>query len=206
MRCILAVLLLVSSADAIAATEPDPRWTQQAQKPGITTLQKQAYEQIAELRNFSGAGMIPEGFYILPADKVTTKSCVLVLYEMGLDVLPVLVEALDDTTPSGFVTNNRWGTAPQTWQVNELTARLIVEIAKHDFVLKDSSHERLLSGQIRQNSALVPKFQKQVLEWHARNRHRANAFTGLLAVALVRRCARTWNTTLLNSQRRQGEP
>lgn len=59
MRCMLAglvaVLSLVSGAAAIAAAEPDPRWMQQAHKPGITLLQKQAYEQIAELRNCCSA-------------------------------------------------------------------------------------------------------------------------------------------------------
>src|SRR5262249_57938806 len=65
-----------------------------------------------------------------------------VLYRMGLDVLPQLAEALDDRTPTRTVTavrpeRVRAGEEEEkkVWLVNELVARLIVELAAHDFVL-----------------------------------------------------------------------
>ena len=175
MRCVLvslvALLPIVGSANVNAA-EPDPRWMQQAHKPGITPLQKQAYEQIAELRNCGSAPMvIPGGFDILTIQS-ENKTPGVTLSNMGFDVLPALVEALDDTTPSGLVEPDGRGRESKTWKVNELAARLIVRIAHHDFVMGNHPDEHSLCTCSWQCPELLPKFQQQVLEWYSRNRER----------------------------------
>lgn len=168
---LVAVLPLLSTASA--ADEPDARWLQKAQHANLSSLRKNAYEQIAKLSiSKLTMWMNPGGFDILTI-KAGSDSPAETLYNMGLDVLPVLIEALDDTTPTTVVEPDRRLIGSKTWKVNELAARLIGRIAQHNFVIGDFPNERLLSWDLEQHPDSVPQFKKQILDWYAQNRNRS---------------------------------
>ena len=59
-----------------------------------------------------------------------------VLRHMGFDTLPILADALDDSTPTGVLAPTNDITEPlYTCKVNELVASLIAAIADHDSVV-----------------------------------------------------------------------
>ncbi len=132
-------LLAVCITSAACEAKPPPanRWEVKSRKQGITPLQRRAYQQLAELRYFMGMQPCEWDIvrYQFIAPNAMTK-----LRDMGIDVLPILAEALDDSTPSETVNRIKpkvdpWTGKVHVWKVNELVALLIRDITNHTFVL-----------------------------------------------------------------------
>ena len=169
---ILCISHVVGAAEAPIAN----RWDPKAQREGITALQRKAYQQVAKLHNFKGWQMAEWGtvdyeFGVPAPNPMTT------LRDMDIDVLPILVEALDDSTPTKTVnklgTNIAhkpgWKPNVHVWKVNELVARLIRDITHHEFVLGELRSEVNLLN-IEAHRDRIPEFQKQILEWYEQNK------------------------------------
>jgi hypothetical protein len=89
-----------------------------------------------------------------------------VLYRMGIDVLPMLVDALDDETPTKTVIESRIvGDASKVCKVNELAALLIVRVADRDFVVRNATKD-ITIREIGAHAALAPEFKKAVVAWY----------------------------------------
>jgi hypothetical protein len=107
---------------------------------------------------------------------------------MGFDVLPVLVDALDDATSSRMpiydygkrpivgsgslemaideMTRN--ATQIGEWKVNQLVGTLIYTLADREFVVVRGKKEYRIQA-IGEKPELVPQFQKLILQWYAEN-------------------------------------
>lgn len=95
------------------------------------------------------------------------------LRDLGMDVLPLLVEALDDTTPTRTYTQ-RHGQV-RDWRVNDLVALLIRRIADREFFIGEGGHPGELRGliEIAEHPELIPDFQKVIQDWYAGNHGRS---------------------------------
>jgi hypothetical protein len=156
----------------VSAPPPEPpmenlnRWEKLLQDRNLTAKQRAAYEQIAKLHTVKLLQEEFPGSIQIPSFDRNSKVPTDVLYKMGIDVLPMLAEALDDETPTATVTDNRRGDR-NVWQVNELVALLVVRIAERDFVICDPGKEVGIR-EIRQQPKDAPAFRKQVLDWHSK--------------------------------------
>jgi RNA polymerase sigma factor (sigma-70 family) len=165
-----------------ANENPDPgdRWLRAAQRPNLSAREKAAYEQLAKVHRcaFQNVTWTARSFLDLGKDSDGPMD---VLYRMGLDVLPQLAEALDDRTPTKTVTILRPGLRrageegeKKVWLVNELVARLIVELASHDFVLDTEPGKGVGNPpgirDLNVQPHPVPDFRKAVWDWYAANR------------------------------------
>jgi hypothetical protein len=139
------------------------RWEKRLQDKELTAKQRAAYEQLAKLHTVNlqlldgWAIQIPS---LGPESKIPTD----VLYRMGMDILPILAEALDDETPTETVTDFR-GRMKKTWQVNEFAALLIGRIADRDFVVGEKDKE-ITIREIAKRPKAAASFRTQVVEWH----------------------------------------
>lgn len=96
---------------------------------------------------------------------------------MGVDVLPILAEALDDEAPTRTVTQldtnaahtRGWIPPVYVWKVNELVARLVRDIHQRKFVLGEWG-DGVSLGQIGSHRNRIPEFQKQILQWYKENK------------------------------------
>jgi RNA polymerase sigma factor (sigma-70 family) len=144
------------------------RWEKRLQDKDLTAKQRAAYEQIAKLHTVK-LDQGDWGSIQIPSFGQESKIPTDVLYQMGMDVLPILAEALDDETPTKTVTDNRRGPprnrGEKVWKVNELVALLIVRIADRDFVTGKPDQE-LTIREIAQRPQAAPEFRKMVVEWH----------------------------------------
>ncbi len=95
---------------------------------------------------------------------------------MGIDILPVLAEALDDTTPTQtpnyvFDTEETGPTHKvRMWQANEIVAMLICDVAHREFGDRRRHGDNISIKLIGSRPDLVPKFKKDVLSWYAENK------------------------------------
>jgi RNA polymerase sigma factor (sigma-70 family) len=198
IKVVAAVLMLVATAGAVtyrdgrggtvgelpdsaptstaSGTAEEPpvktltRWEKRLQDKDLTAKQRAAYEQIAKLHTVK-LDQGDWGSIQIPSFGQESKIPTDVLYQMGVDVLPILAEALDDETPTKTVTDNRRGPprnrGEKVWKVNELVALLIVRIADRDFVTGKSDQE-LTIREIAQRPQAAPEFRKMVVEWHGK--------------------------------------
>jgi hypothetical protein len=174
LRMVASVLvagLIGTLPSAFAKAEPDARWLEKSREPGVTPLRRAACEQIARIRICEITFfMRPGGFDILRL-KADEQSPTDALYKMGIEVLPVLVEALDDATPTTVLEPDRFDDRlkPTRWNVNQLVWRLIGRIAGRQFVITDGPEE---IWEFSKNPQLVPRFKEVVLEWYRGNKDR----------------------------------
>lgn len=136
------------------AERPDPRWLQKARRPGLTPLRRSVYERLARVRLLQG------GFFA-HVPRVPDFD------GLGLDALPVLTEALADTTPTLAVYTGRSRQGLYPVRVNEVVGGAIVGLAGRNFVIGPSPHERTLDDGGVSDPALVPAFRRMVLDWYA---------------------------------------
>ena len=158
-----------ATAPAATAT-PSDRWLKKAAQPGLSDLQRVAYEQLAQvyLANLQQTG-IP-GSYDMNMPNSGSPKAVGNLYAMGLDVVPILAEALDDTTMTNTVTRHGSGRKIEH-RVNEMVARLIQSICGRNFVVGEDPHQVTLES-VGTKPELAPQFQKVISEWFKVNRKR----------------------------------
>ena len=140
------------------------RYVRMASQRGIVPLQKAAYEQVARLYQGDFGEVIDCHDFALPR---IANNPMAVLYKMGLEVLPVMVEALDDGTPTKTVTGMR-PKQRKVWKVNELAALLICRIADRQFALIQGEEEVWINN-VEEHRNLIPRFKKLVLDWYAKN-------------------------------------
>ena len=169
----------------VAESEDDPgqRYLRAAARPGVSAFEKKAYEQLALLHRGTFA-MFMWRLKLTP-NHGPPKDAMGVLYGMGIDVLPVLSEALDDRTPSQtfiydwrmiFNSKETWPVSPATlrearvgqWKVNELVGALICTIAERNFAVTQRGSSVNIQD-IGQKPALVPQFKHLVLDWYREN-------------------------------------
>jgi len=177
-QIVCGLLLLIPCVAGAAETPAANRWDIKLKQKGIADIQRRTYRELAALHNYEyrgGASGIMEAS--LPGGKHTLAR----LYEMKIDSLPFLAEALDDFSPTKVVTppgnsaNNR--TFPETvvpphvWKVNELVARIIQHVAGREFALGEWGHLASLS-QINSHPDRIPELQKQIVEWYKNNKDR----------------------------------
>lgn len=183
LKILLSLLTVASLWMALNfAGKSRTRWLEKAQQPNLPAFNQKAYEQLALLRScrvgrWSNPGGI-ETLDIHAGSDTPAKT----LYQMGLDVLPILVEALDDTTPTGVVEPSRsMNGIDKTYRVNELVASLIMIITQQNFVVGSGSDLRALR-ELGEHPELVPQFQKMVLNWYRKNRDATPADRQIAAV------------------------
>ena len=184
-------LFLASVHPATAEEDPGQRYLLAASKEGVSPLNKEVYKELAQL--YRGRFAILEAYgdcsYFVPPPPLDTSKlrpphdAMAKIYNMGLDALPVLTEALDDSTP----TKNVWHdphllyssrSVIGTWKVNDLVGMLICAITNRDFVIVEDGHEhtiRYIGRYIGSSPKLVPRFRKLVLDWYAQNAKRTQA-------------------------------
>jgi hypothetical protein len=188
-----AVFSLVITRYAIPAERnPGERYLKAAARPGITVLQKAAYEQLAKIH--------AEGDFSMPLDPSSTYldspagtytgfqtrgDPAGVLFRMGVEVLPTLTDALDDETP--YTGTSGWAGSSGTLflgpssvgpgdkskmilkaKVNEVVAWLICCIAERPLWIH-VGREMLYIGIVGKRPDLVPDARKVVLEWYETN-------------------------------------
>ena len=136
----LASVLCISRAASAAETPIANKWDAKSQQVGITARQREAYRQLARLHDFRGQQMT-EADSVWYRVVVSTPNPMTLLGDMDIEVVPILVEALDDNTPTKTVNDldRRHWVEPgvphrlHVWKVNELLALLIQDIADQDF-------------------------------------------------------------------------
>jgi hypothetical protein len=182
LKVVATVFVLVGIAGAgltdATAVPPEPapaprptppaknRWEKLLENKDLTAKQRTAYEQIAKLHTVQLQQWDHRGSIAIPSFDPVSKVPTDVLYRMGLDVLPILAEALDDETPTATVTDNR-GRDRKVWKVNEFAALLIWRIADRDFVIGEFPKE-LSVREIGQHPKAIAELRKAVVEWHAK--------------------------------------
>jgi hypothetical protein len=174
---VLPVLLVYA---AVAADRsPGERWETKARQAGITDIQRQAYKQLARVHecDFSRSGNV-EGIDLSLFETAESPNPMIALRALGLDVLPILAEALDDDTPTKTVVDidfrrgaSRVSHRFRVWKVNELVARLVPQIAHHEFVLGEWGPGVSLEL-VGSQSERIPEFRKQIIAWYEENRKR----------------------------------
>jgi hypothetical protein len=160
----MVALAVLSATAYVAGADDDPgqRYLRKASQQGVSPFQKAAYEQLAKLhesKDFAGGEL--EGITRNADDPMA------VLHKMGLDVLPVLVDALDDTTPTqAFPGGPMSNGEPCPYTVSALAAGLIVGISDREFAIIDGGEETSISGS--PPPGLAPKFRTAILDWYAK--------------------------------------
>jgi hypothetical protein len=169
-------LIVETTACAGEADASAERYARAALRSGLSPLSKSAYEQLANVRR--GKFIIQLGRTSLVPDRERPKpppdDALDRLYAMGVDILPILAEALDDTTPSQtfkYDTHTVLQVRVGEWKVNELVGALICTIADRDFVLVQN-RVRYDILELNHSSGLIPRFQKLVLDWYSENAKR----------------------------------
>ena len=105
MICFLTILCLpcMIGADGVPVAN---RWEVKARQREVTSLQRQAYQQLAKLHYFNGSQMtqwdIVDYEFTIPKPNPMT-----VLRDMGIHAIPMLAEALDDNAPTKTVNHLR---------------------------------------------------------------------------------------------------
>jgi hypothetical protein len=163
MPCFL-LLLCIPHVVSSAETPTVNRWDIKARQKGITPLHRHAYEQLAKLRHYKGTQASTWDIIDYRSAKPNPMTN---LQDMGIPVLPVLVEALDDNTPTKTVATS-WRQV-HVWKVNELVALLIRDITRHEFVLGEWGDGAGLS-RVDSHRDRIPEFQKQILQWYQKNK------------------------------------
>ena len=150
---------VVDAAEALIAN----RWDLKARLEGITPRQRQAYEQLAKLRDYEAEQVNESGTLDYDYPKGNPMAA---LRDMGIRAIPALAEALDDGSSSK--TSTREHGIYHNWKVNELVALLIRHISDHSFVVEDGQPVSL--SEIASHRALIPEFQAQILRWYRANK------------------------------------
>ena len=193
----------ITMACAVLAAPPAhaqvAKWQKKAHTPGLSAFAKEAYHQIAllagtnhyETTQYAGSGIAqtpgdpPCGFLVNWLENGSEKPAI-TLKKMGLPVVPYLAEALADTTPTAIQTCYWHGQPFRTWKVNELAARVLVDITVYEFAVKAMGKEDneedvdirlntyLLPDAIGAHPELIPAYQKMVREWFAANQNRTD--------------------------------
>ncbi len=158
--------LLELAASKAPATLPANRWKDKAAAPNLTPLQKAVYEQMAQLQNcnlqISGIPGGPSPYMPAPG----TTDATIKLLHLGLDAIPQLAEALDDTTATKTSEIPLAPNAPRVvWPVSRVAAELIWILSNHHFMIGTGSQEYSIT-QIDEHPELAAQFQAQVMAWY----------------------------------------
>jgi len=159
---ILMTLWLFLPAAAHAQEQPDARWLRRSQESGHTPLRRTVYALLAKVKLLRDDDGRERGYYQM-------NDALLALARMGVDVLPVLAEALGDRTPTRAFHHDKQDRPTQPLLVNEAVARLIVQVAQHDFVIGEYPRKRLVRD-VALFPELTPQFQKKIVAWWITNR------------------------------------
>jgi RNA polymerase sigma factor (sigma-70 family) len=142
------------------------RWEKRLEDKDLKAKQRAAYEQLAKLHTVKLDQDDHRGTIHIPSWVENSKLPTDVLYKMGVDVLPILAEALDDETPTATVTSNR-NRDRKVWKVNEFVALLVVRIADRTFVIGEPDKEFEIRS-IGLDAKKAPEFRKVVVDWHTK--------------------------------------
>jgi RNA polymerase sigma factor (sigma-70 family) len=160
----------VIAAQPAVAEEPPVkelnRWEKRLRDKNLTAKERAAYEQLAKLHTVKLQQWDHRGSIAIPSLGPDSELPTDVLYRMGVDVLPVLAEALDDETPTATVTDNR-GRDRKVWKVNELVGKLVWRIADRDFVVGEPNKEVSVRD-VGDHPKAIPEIRKLVVDWHAK--------------------------------------
>ena len=176
----IAVTVLVATAVAapFATTEPvaeeppakEPnRWEKRLKDKNLTAKERAAYEQLAKLHTVNLPQWTDRGAFDPFPPFSSGKDSDLptaVLYRMGVDVLPILAEALDDETPTRTVIFDRWK-RKRVWKVNEIVGELVWRTADRTFVVGEPGKE-IGVRELDQHPKAAPELRKAIVDWHAK--------------------------------------
>lgn len=171
MRSLFLSLLIMASLvarPALAGDEPGSRWLRKAAEPELSPLQRTAYTQLASAHRCYFAQLDHWETIQVVSWHEDSQEPMDVLYRLGLDVLPVLAEALEDDTPTRTTTVGRMRKRVKVWKVNELIALLTLRITDRDFAVGEWPHDVRLR-EIGSHPELVPCFRESLLNWYRRS-------------------------------------
>ena len=105
---LVGALVMVSPSAVLGHDDPGQRYILAAARPGVSAFDKRVYEQLARVHRCEcpvtmsrlHRFVLPPCPDPIPGRGASSSEAIDVLYRMGIDVLPVLTEALDDITPS----------------------------------------------------------------------------------------------------------
>ncbi len=148
------------------------RWGQKSQEAGLTAFQRRAYAHLSRVESMR----VTRGRCSFDAEFIDgpwEASPLVALRRMGIGVLPILAEALNDRSLTGVLTDEdlSHGEPVHVFRVNELVANLIRDIANHDFGFVDEGEDARISLLVPLNRR-IPELQKQVLQWYNENMDR----------------------------------
>ena len=189
--------LLVTCYAPCSFTQTNKDASQQYRKLSPEQFRTKAREQADMIRDCRLDNYVnPGGFPVVTIKTLYGAKPAQTLYDMGIDVLPVLVNYLGDASLSGVVEPPRVSFGPyagtrgtsiaqaygfnkppdtsqegKRWKVNELVARLIGVIARRDFYIgPQSDHNSLFFG-FQGHPESIPQFKRVVSEWYKKNRN-----------------------------------
>jgi len=157
----------------LLGVEPEgERWSKKALQQDLEPFQVEVYQQLSrihkcQLQQIDHRGSIS----ILSFTKDKGSQTPLdILHSMGMKVLPILSEGLDDDTPSLTVTSSRW-TEERVWKVNDLVARLICRITDREFVIGEWGGGFSLRN-VGKHPELQAQFKERIMNWYDKNKSR----------------------------------
>ena len=155
-------------ADPVASIQQPIK---QAPKPTFSPVRVLVQQQIALLKTSKPTMVMTPGGYDLLSLKSGEKYPAKALSDIGLPALPFLVESLGDTSDTTVIQSDRGAMRnnPKIVKTNELVARIIYQIAQHEFVMGKYPNEKVFHYDINQNPQLIAQFQKSVLSWYKVN-------------------------------------
>ncbi len=172
------ILVLLAAPSRVAAQEksqaatPGADWTERS-KTAKTVADERAFASLAKLheRNYADEAFRGTGFFGCAYIERVPDDPRDALCALGLDAVPALVEALADNreTKTVTVTEIALRVEEKTWKVNELVARILVDVCGRDFATGSEENLRSLAY-FDGDPAFVPAFQRLVLDWYRSNK------------------------------------
>jgi hypothetical protein len=150
-------------------------WHHKAQEHGISPSRQFVCKQLARLPK--GLGYIT---YWPDIDETNSNANdpLRLIYGVGMDALPTLVEALDDHTLTTVFTCDTQKGTERTWRINELASFLIRRITERYFMVQVPGKSDIsdlptvedidLMG-VGDHPELIPQFKTIVLDWYAKS-------------------------------------
>jgi hypothetical protein len=160
-----------SSGGAAGALVVENRWSVKARGAGVTAVQKAAYGEMARLEDCALMQWDEPGAPDVADPREGTTDATVRLMAMGMEVVPLLAEALDDTTPTRTVPESGRARNAEPWTVNVVVGQMIRRMCGRDFVVEAQGQQHTL-GEVGAHPELAEAFAQEIDGWVAANRKR----------------------------------
>lgn len=125
LYALVLITFLVVGGAAYADGLLGPAWLARAREPGVSALQRKVYEQLARVNSLKLPVDVPGGVMWGPG--MHKDNPLSIIYNLGIDTVPVLAEALEDDTPTRTTLpswNGNRGSNNRPWSASDTAAAL----------------------------------------------------------------------------------